>query len=282
MEPPTSSRPSLARGVARITALVVAPLAVCAGVVFIGRTPTSAPTVTAAVTRASALAPVVAAMPAPEGPAAASKATAALLIRLGLDAEALAAAGVTAQQVPTLVGAVHQAVEAGQDGLAALDAQHGQARALRDRLERDIAAGTAAEEEIAAFPGASQQAIDTEVAIETALTALHAQACADLPTEVRAALQAIRVNRRTWPSLPVAHLVAERSEPEWLALREALATARIAAVSDGEVDDAATQAIANAEVDPAVQTALFGAAVHGAAVEAAWGQQVQSLAAGDG
>jgi hypothetical protein len=177
---------------------------------------------------------------------------------------------------------VHQAVEAGQDGLAALDAQHGQAPALRDRLERDIAAGTAAGEEIAAFPGANQQAIDAEVAIGTALADLHAQACADLPHGTRSALLAIRVNRGSWPSLPAAHLVVERSEPEWLALREALATARIAAARDADVDDAATQAIADAEAGAAVQAALAGVAINGAAVEAAWAEQVQSLAAGDG
>jgi hypothetical protein len=84
--------------------------------------------------------------------------------------------------------------------------------------------------EIAAFLQANQQAIDAEVAIETALAELHAQACADLPHGTRSALLAIRVNRGSWPSLPAAHLVVDRSEPEWLALREALATARIAVV----------------------------------------------------
>ena len=254
-----------ARGMVRIAAIVVAPLAVCAGVVSLGRLPAVAPVLVSATARA----------PPGEPTSGSVRATSALLTRLGLDPEALAAAGVTAAQVPPIIAVVRLAVESGQDGIAALDAQRGAARAERDLLEREIVAGTAGAGSVAAFPVAAGQAIDAETALETALGSLHAEACGGLPAEVRAALLAIRTNRRTWPSLPAAHLVVERSEPQWLALRDALAAARIAGAGGVQADDDATQVIAAAEADVAVQAAILAGDVIGAALEMAWAQGVQ-------
>jgi hypothetical protein len=144
----------------------------------------------------------------------------ALLHRLGLDAEPLAAAGVEPDHVDGIVRRLVEALAEEDRSVGSIDWRYADAGIRLAQAERDEAARrnlqerNAAEQRLAARTRQRDELMDR----------LFKQAKRPLSAAQRATLMAIRGNRQ-W-NLPVEFLVVERTEEQWLELRDALSAER--------------------------------------------------------
>lgn len=190
----------------------------------------------------------------------------AWLVRVGLTPKALAAAGVSAGATTTLVGdAVDHLAQHGQE-LAAADEARILAHNEVNHLERAVIGGPASANDVAALNAARTTLASAEAQFNTAAQDLFTSATGGLEQSQVMALANIRSNGH-W-SVPTEFMVTNRTEPQWVALRDALASKRIALREGREVDGHALQIIAEA-TDPATASAAASLA-HLNAVSAAW------------
>jgi len=128
------------------------------------------------------------------------------------------------------------------------------ARGQTAALKRVIQSGRATEEQVNAYPVATAALGQIRTERNTLLAGVFEAATADLGQNHRNALTAIRANRN-W-KLPVEFLVVERSEAQWVHLRDCLANERIAAgLDDEEPDDQAQAILAELRARPQVAVA---------------------------
>ncbi|MFN0007040.1 MAG: hypothetical protein ACKVXR_03955 [Planctomycetota bacterium] len=147
------------------------------------------------------------------------------LLRAGLGAEALAAAGVSSGTIISVLQAAADQLNAHPSDLTTADASLVAARVESDRLRVKIQSGQASQEEISAYQSATSNLASASTARQAALEAVFTAATANLTAPQRAALTQIRANRAVDHSsgFPVEFLVASRTEVQWTALRDALA-----------------------------------------------------------
>jgi hypothetical protein len=196
------------------------------------------------------------------------------LLRAGLSPEALAAAGVTPVAIASTLQAVTQQLAGAPNALANADVAFANARRESDRLERLIQSGKGTQEDVAAYQSA-KAALDAATAQRAAaLDAVLTAATASLPTAQRTALLTARANA-AW-NLPPEFLVVNRSQEDWVRLRDALANERIARKLDDQPDPAAQALLANWRAVPAVAMARSGLDTHLEQVRVNW-----NAAAGD-
>ncbi len=204
--------------------------------------------------------PVSAPAPTPELRAA--------LIRAGLDAEALAAAGVSSQEATALVSAFSTAMAAEPGRLANADSAYASARVSADALQRKVASGLATQNELTAYGTAKASLASAEAERADVLADWAAAATGGLSPAKVATLAKLRANRH-W-QLPVEFLVKDRAETEWVAVRKALNNERIAP-KYGDLPNAAQQAaLATWRADPTVATAKASSDLGLAVVKSAW------------
>ena len=159
-------------------------------------------------------------------PPPATTALARMLMRSGLDAEALAAVGVTsAQDVDGLVAAVSSAIGDAPNALAAADAAYETDYFAYSKLVREVRSGQASGEEITQCQGLKQSSDTYAATRDGLLDAYFAAGAATLDANQAAALRRIRANR-VW-YLPVHYLVEDRTQAGWVELSDAIATRRI-------------------------------------------------------
>jgi len=201
-------------------------------------------------------------------PASATADLASTMIRAGLDPAALAAAGVSANQVATVASRFSTAMAAEAGRLAAADASYASARASSDALRRKIESGLSSAEDRSAHA--------TQTAALSAATAERADALADYFAAATATLSAAQVSalttikaNRHW-ELPVEFLVVDRTEPEWVAVRNSLANERISAKNGDEMNPACQSSLASWRANAAVSAARVNSDTNLAAVRSAW------------
>lgn len=107
-----------------------------------------------------------------------------------------------------------------------------------------------------------------KAAQDAQLTAAFEAAAAVLPNEAAARLRMIRGNQR-W-SVPAAYKVVERTDAQWVALRQALASRRINTERGHSVPGAVTSLLSSVESDGAVSTALTATMNNVGPVRAIW------------
>jgi hypothetical protein len=188
--------------------------------------------------------------------------------RAGLTPERLAAAGVGAQQVTAMVVAARTYLSDHQGDLDAADSTGGAARAERDRLQRLLESGLATENDIAALGAAQTQLDSAEAARDVILEGLYAAATSGIGGEARAALVMLKAGS-VW-DLPTPYLAIERSQTQWVALRDDLANLRIAAQLGEEPDPGCEDDVMDANADPAVSAASTNLANNLTDVSQAW------------
>lgn len=190
------------------------------------------------------------------------------LIRAGLDAETLAAAGVSPNSVGTVVGDVTDHLMTNQTLIELADAAHAQAKQQANQLKRVIQSGRATSEQIDAYPGATLQMSQDRAQCQALVDAVLNAATANVSQAQRDTLGAIQENRN-W-DLPLEFLVVDRTEPQWVELRDCLANERIAAKL-GEAPDAGPQAtLAQLRSDPLVAAAKANLDANSAIIDNAW------------
>jgi len=196
---------------------------------------------------------------------------AVILMRAGLDARDLSAAGVTAEDVPDLVDAGELIID--EATLQATDQTYSDARMAHDVLARKVRSGLASPEEVLQLQTLKAELETATTAREGLLQSYFDAAAATLTTPVRTTLETIRANSEMW-RFPEEHLVLDREERAWVDLREDLATERIAAKYDEEFPPEVQADLAAERATPEVAAAISSIALNYAAVQTAWNAAV--------
>jgi hypothetical protein len=208
--------------------------------------------------------------PAPPPPFPSPAQTAVMLYSAGLAPDALAAAGVTASQTTDALLRVREQLPPLASQFDAAHNAYSAASIEHDRLERLARSGKGTEQDIAALAAARTQlraaAAQRDSAIEAFVQA------ADLGPEVTARLATL--GDRRGADLPTHYRAATRPDPDWHALRQALASADIHARLGEDVPQPARAVVLANDSNPAVANALAGLQTNGPAVQAAWSQAV--------
>jgi hypothetical protein len=175
------------------------------------------------------------------------------LSRCGLTPDVLAAAGVSAMATPTLVGNARQYLTDHPDDLSDADTAYFAAQASSDQLMRKVQQGQATSDERAAYVAVQTTLASAKAGRDSALEGIKTAASANLSQNQQNGLATIKGNSQ-W-KVPLKYLAANRTDAQWVALREALANDRQA--SDQGVDPDATchQRIVDADAVAATTSA---------------------------
>jgi len=190
------------------------------------------------------------------------------IIRVGLDPEALAAAGVSAAQVAGIIEAVLGSDAAVDGDLAAADADYRAAKGEVDRLTRLVRSGTGSAEDVTALAAAESDLAAAEAAQTAAMDALFNAGGAGLPVTTQDTLATIRASRHA--KLPVEYLVVSGTRDDWLSLRRALQHEKVAGKTGEEVAAEIATQLATFRARSAVATARANLDARLAAVHTAW------------
>lgn len=144
----------------------------------------------------------------------------ALLHRLGLNAEALAAAGVEPGRVDGIVRRLVEALAEEDRSVGSIDWRYADAGIRLAQAEREEAARRNPQERHAAEQRLASRIRQRDQLMDR----LFNQAARSLSAGQQGALAAIRGNRQ-W-NLPIEFLVVDRTEEQWLELRNALTAER--------------------------------------------------------
>ena len=196
------------------------------------------------------------------------------LLRAGLDARALCAAGVASNSVLATLQAAADSMNGAPTALASADTTYATARNTADSLLRTIQSGKATQEELANYASAQSALQSAESARQSVLDAYFNAAIANLPNAQRLALGNIRANS-SW-GFPSEYLVVSRSEAQWVALRDALSNERIAVELPDTLSPSAQELLATVRADQSVAAARTNVQGNLTSVTLSW-----NTAAGD-
>ena len=196
------------------------------------------------------------------------------LVRAGLDARALAAAGVPSQSVLAALQAAADVMNASPGALDSLDDAYGAARAASDARERKIQSGLATQEEVSGYAALKSARDSAAAATQTALDGIFNAAAATLTSNQRVLLTTIRANR-AWGFDP-EYLTVNRSEADWVRLRDALAHERIANQLPGTLNESAQTFLSGVRAEGSTAAAISAVSNSLSGITSAW-----NTAAGD-
>jgi hypothetical protein len=190
------------------------------------------------------------------------------LIMASLDPRSLAAAGVAQQSVLSTLQAAADRMNAAPSALEISETSGAAARVAADALARKIQSGKASQEEIASYPAAKTAFESAVAARQSVLDGYFSDAIASLSVNQRVALANIRENK-SW-ELPVEYLVVNRSEADWIALRDALANERIAVDLPETLSESAQALLTTVRADQTVAAARTNIQSALPAITSAW------------
>ena len=199
-------------------------------------------------------------------PTAQAVLTAAL--RTGLNSEAMAAAGLSANDVEDVISGVRSYVAEHPGQLEALDNAWASARQAVTSLEDRIRSGAASEQELSSLTSLRTTATQAGDARQDVLDALFAEATTSLSSAERSTIQRIHSNRRR--PFPIEFLVLDPEETDWRAIREALDNEHVAQRREETPDAGHQSRLSQVRNMTAVAIASANLRVNGASVEAAY------------
>ena len=194
------------------------------------------------------------------------------LYRAGLDPQALTAAGLSGQQVSGLVSDVEAHMAGNPLALANADNAHATAKVEYERLQRLVQSGTHTPQDLSAYATATSQYHTAVAARQAVIDAIHQAGVADLSESQRAKLVSIQSNQE-WET-PMEFTVINRTQTQWVQLREALAHERIALERNQSVDPAIATLLSQLRADSAVSTAKANLQANSTAINTAWNEAV--------
>jgi hypothetical protein len=194
------------------------------------------------------------------------------LVRTGLDAESLAAVGLTAEQTGLLVSRTRTHLTSSIQVVRDADINYSAKKATVDQLQRVVQSGVATEEQKSQYVTAKSELVTLTSARQTALNAVFTAAVDGISQDTVAALGRIKTNR-VW-ELPCKYLIKDRSQNDWVALREALANDRVSASLGRTPDQGGQQLILSAAADASVAAAGSSLSNNLGAVTSAWSTAV--------
>jgi len=190
------------------------------------------------------------------------------MIRAGLDPAALAGAGLSSNETESVVQAVLSWMVDQHLQLTSADQAFAAARREHDRLLRRVRSGRATEQEISEFQQARATLATVRTQRQNVLNAIFESATASMNGAQRFTLTRIRLNR-SWKQ-PTEFLTVDRTQEEWVALRDALANERISAENGEDPDPDAQALLAQLRSNPAVSAAKANLDANLALITATW------------
>lgn len=167
---------------------------------------------------------------------------AATLGRLGLTPNTLAAAGLTSEQVSVFTAAAAGHVRDNITNYRVAKESEAQAKNQADRLERRIRSGRGTAEDVTALAAARASASTARSQQQAVLDAALAEGAQEVTGPVMAKVNVFRIHKLAW-DVPERYLGDERSESQWIELRDALANETIALRHNQEPDPTAQQVL---------------------------------------
>jgi hypothetical protein len=190
------------------------------------------------------------------------------LIRAGLDPKALAAGGASSQSISLVLAAAATQINSAPTTLSTADDSYAAARTQVDHLTSQIQSGHGSQEDISSLATATANLATATAQRQAALDAIFNAGTANLTQGQKAALSKIRSNR-SW-DLPLEFLVVDRTQSQWVGVRDALANERIAVDLPGTLNEVAQSSLATWRADPAVASAKSSSDANLASVTTAW------------
>ena len=198
---------------------------------------------------------------------------AAAMLRIGLGPAQLTAAGGSPSTVATVVDDCLDDMIADPAVIELADAAFAGWKQQCDLLKRVIQSGQATSEQIDTYAAAMTQLALAEAQRHSVLNGLLSCAAASLSESQQSTLAAIRGNRN-W-DLPIEFLTVDRTEAQWVQLREALANERISAKLGQQPDPEAQALLQQLRGNPLVATAKANLDANLTVVTVAWEQAIE-------
>jgi hypothetical protein len=192
----------------------------------------------------------------------------ATLHRVSLKTKHLAAAGLSGLQVATLFENAETFLQENSVALEMTDSTASTAHENVLQLRQLIVSGKATQEDVNSLNSAATSLQNKESARDQILQGLFEAATEDLSAQVQTTLTTIRANA-DW-ELPVEFLTVNRTEAQWIQLRDALAAERISQKRNYELESDVSAFLAEARSNPSVSTAAANLQANSVAVHAAW------------
>lgn len=179
------------------------------------------------------------------------------LATAGITPKRLAAAEVGSNDIGGIFTAARSHLSEHMATLESAESSLSAARSTAQTLTARVQAGLASVQEAEGLPAAQTALASAQSAMDTALGSFRTSALAGLSSEERAALANLRANQQ-W-GLPAPYLTVNRTEEQWIALRDALAHKRIQTARGAEVEGAASSLVSAANQDVASSLAAYDA-----------------------
>lgn len=195
-----------------------------------------------------------------------------VLSRAGLSGEFLTAAGVSSSECATVVADADTYVQGTQETLASCDQAFASARQAYEALRRTVKTGVASQDDVTACAAAKVSFEQASSDRDAYLDAVFAAATDSLTQAEVQALTNLRANR-SW-RLDTQYLVSNRSEKDWVALRDALDAKRIATKEGTSVPPNSAALLAQVDAEAAVAAAKVNLDTYKAAVQTSWNSAV--------
>lgn len=194
------------------------------------------------------------------------RAVRAKLISAGLAPDVLAASGLTTQQVSAVAAAGREYVSDHFADLEAADEAFATASGDVVRLERLAQQGKATEQDVASLAAARTSLASATAARSAGLAGVFDAATESLGTDQRALVQRFHANRDR--AVPLKYRGTDRTEEQWVSLRDAVSSQAIAARRGEDLDAGSAQILADANTAETVRAAAAEAGL--ADARAAW------------
>jgi hypothetical protein len=192
-----------------------------------------------------------------------------MLLRVGLSPQVLATAGLASNAVQTVFSAEQQDLEAATAMLASRDAACASAKREVDQLRRKVQSGQASPEEISQLAAAKTELAAATSSRDAFLAGILTGVCENTSAPARASIQSMIASKR-WKTIPLPYRVAERTEAEWLQIRDAVAAKRTHEKFGDDVPAEVTQFLASLDADQGVAAAASNSGSCLAGVQALW------------
>lgn len=190
------------------------------------------------------------------------------LQRVGLDAESLAAGGVSAQQCTSLVKRARKHLVDHIQQLRSADMALQRAQGERDDLMRTVNSGLANGTARRQYAEAERKLASAEAHVARELDAFRSAALDGMASSTIRVLSIIESNRR-WTA-PTYYKTVERTEPDWIRLRNSLASGRIVEGLGDDMPSQTMMSLRQFDADPTVSASRTNVELNLEAVTLAW------------
>ncbi|MEZ6014605.1 MAG: hypothetical protein R3F49_05790 [Planctomycetota bacterium] len=191
------------------------------------------------------------------------------LARAGLGSAELAVAGFNAQGATQLIARAQLSEVVQQNQLAPADEALANARVALAAIEEAVRGGDGSPASLQELADARTAVANAEAVRDGLIGAVFTAATSGVAQGATQTLAQVQSNKR-WKTLPLEFLVAERTQVEWNALKEALTHERVCTKLGKPTNPTITASLAAFRAEQGVSAALSLLEANRTSIEAAW------------